>query len=140
MIDLHFFWKIFTSIVASFGIIMTFWNLVKQLKKNTKEAKAEMKKREKREEALNTLADNIEILLQYPKSAEEQELMKFGMLAILRFRVNRLCSVIKEQGFMTIDEKIDLDDLYTAYETLGGNSRTHELYEYTIKNYKIKNN
>ncbi|MFL8969299.1 hypothetical protein ACKA04_04420 [Helcococcus kunzii] len=72
------------------------------------------------------------------KESEEQRLIKFGMLAILRFRVNRLCSAIKEQGFMTLDEKIDLDDLYIAYEKLGGNSRTHELYEYTIKNYKIK--
>lgn len=72
------------------------------------------------------------------KESDEQELIKFGMLAILRFRVNRLCSVIKEQGFMTLDEKIDLDDLYTAYEKLGGNSRTHELYEYTIRNYSIK--
>ena len=73
------------------------------------------------------------------RESEEQELIKFGMLAILRFRVNRLCSVIKEQGFITLDEKIDLDDLYLAYEKLGGNSRTHELYEYTVKNYEIKN-
>lgn len=72
------------------------------------------------------------------RESEEQELIKFGMLAILRFRVNRLCSVIKEQGFMTIDEKIDLDDLYLAYEKLGGNSRTHELYDYTVKNFTIR--
>lgn len=73
------------------------------------------------------------------RESEEKELIKFGMLAILRFRVNRLCSFIKEQGFMTIDEKIDLDDLYLAYGKLGGNSKTHELYEYTVKNYEIKN-
>ena len=145
-IDLEYFWKIFTSIVASFGIIMTAWGLIKQFKKNTSEAKQEMILKEKRAEALNKIAENIEIFEDYTRSSQEQkelvektELMQEGMLAMLRFRINRLCIVIKEQGFMTIDEKLDLEDLYSAYEKLGGNSRTHELYEYTIKNYKVHN-
>lgn len=63
-IDLEYFWKMFTSIVASLTIIMTFWKLIKEFKKNTAEAKAERRKKEKRQESLNTLADNIDGLLE----------------------------------------------------------------------------
>ena len=68
----------------------------------------------------------------------EQDLIKQGVLALLRFRVNRLCMAIKQKGYMTIDEKLDLDDIYKSYELLGGNSRTHLVYEETMKNYKVK--
>lgn len=71
------------------------------------------------------------------KESKEQALMKYGVLALLRFRVNRLCALIKEQKYMTIDQKLDLIDLYKAYEALGGNSRTHILYEEIIK-YDVK--
>lgn len=68
----------------------------------------------------------------------EQDLIKQGVLALLRFRVNRLCVTIKNKGYMTIDEKLDLVDIYQSYELLGGNSRTHLIYEETMKNYKVK--
>lgn len=68
----------------------------------------------------------------------EQDLIKQGVLALLRFRVNRLCVAIKQKGYMTIDEKLDLVDIYKSYELLGGNSRTHLIYEETMKNYKVK--
>ncbi|MGY4105143.1 hypothetical protein ACWOA0_05915 [Ignavigranum ruoffiae] len=75
---------------------------------------------------------------QMENESEEQELLKQGVLALLRFRVNRMCTRIKEKSFMTLDEKLDLDDIYKAYELLGGNSRTHLIYEETIKRYEIK--
>ena len=68
----------------------------------------------------------------------EQDLIKQGVLALLRFRVNRLCVSIKNKGYMTIDEKLDLDDIYKSYELLGGNSRTHLIYEETVKKYQVK--
>lgn len=137
-IDFQYFWKLFTSMATSLAILVAFWEGLKKLKGNTAEARAELKRKEKRQEALDELADNITVFTDYKRSSEEQELIKVGMLAILRFRANRLCVVIKEQGFMTIDEKIDLEDLYSAYSSLGGNSRTHELFEYTIKEYPIR--
>lgn len=70
---------------------------------------------------------------QADKESKEQALMKEGMLAILRFRVNRICGVAKQQSYITMDQKMDLIDLYSAYSSLGGNSRTHLLYEETIK-------
>lgn len=68
----------------------------------------------------------------------EQDLIKQGVLALLRFRVNRLCVAIKQKGYMTIDEKLDLDDIYKSYELLGGNSRTHLIYEETLKKYELR--
>ena len=69
--------------------------------------------------------------------ANEQELIKQGLLSLLRFRINRLCYHIQEQGFITMDEKQDLDDMFKSYENLGGNGRTHMLYEETVKT-KVK--
>ena len=68
----------------------------------------------------------------------EQDLIKQGVLALLRFRVNRLCATIKKKGYMTIDEKLDLIDLYKSYEMLGGNSRTHLVYEDVMQKYEVK--
>ena len=68
----------------------------------------------------------------------EQNLIKQGVLALLRYRVNRLCVHIKNKGYMTVDEKLDLADIYKSYELLGGNSRTHLIYEETMKNYKVR--
>lgn len=68
----------------------------------------------------------------------EQDFIKQGVLALLRFRVNRLCMAIKQKGYMTIDEKLELDDIYKSYELLGGNSRTHLIYEETLKKYELR--
>lgn len=72
------------------------------------------------------------------KESEEQKRMKEGLLALLRFRINRLVTIIKVKGYMTSDESYDLQDLYKAYEALGGNSRTHMLYEDIMKRFKIR--
>lgn len=74
----------------------------------------------------------------YTNEIREQENIKNGLLALLRFRVNRLCNIIREQGYMTTDEKYDLVDLHTAYEVLGGNSRTHLMYEDTLARFLVK--
>lgn len=103
-------------------IAKKFYTVYKQSVENQK------KIREKEIQAQKEMAE---------KESKEQALMKYGVLALLRFRVNRLCALIKEQKYMTIDQKLDLIDLYNAYEALGGNSRTHILYEEIIK-YDVK--
>lgn len=67
----------------------------------------------------------------------EQEKMKIGLLALLRFRINRLCSHIKKQGYMTSDERYDLVDIFSAYESLGGNGKTKMVYDYIMEKYDI---
>lgn len=72
------------------------------------------------------------------KESQEQQMMKEGLLALLRFRVNRLATIIKDKGYMTSDESYDFQDLYKAYEMLGGNSRTHMVYEDIMKRFEIR--
>lgn len=69
--------------------------------------------------------------------SEEQEKMKIGLLALLRFRINRLCTHIKRQGCMTSDERYNLVDIFTAYESLGGNGKTKIVYDYVMEKYDI---
>lgn len=70
------------------------------------------------------------------KEIKEQELIKEGLLALLRYRINKSCAEISEKEYMTPTDKFDLQDLYKAYESLGGNSRTKILYEHIMNDYK----
>ncbi|MBK0348714.1 hypothetical protein JDW15_08805 [Aerococcaceae bacterium zg-ZJ1578] len=66
---------------------------------------------------------------QVVKESEEQELLKQGVLAILRCEINKLCYEVRDRGYITVEEKRDLDDMMKAYTALGGNGRTHIMYE-----------
>lgn len=68
---------------------------------------------------------------------EEQALIKMALLSLLRFRINRLCTHIANQGYMTIDERHDLTDLFDSYKALGGNSRTEIIVKNVISNFNL---
>lgn len=70
---------------------------------------------------------------QAEKERLEQNQLKEGLLSLLRYRINRICAGIKEKGEMTLDEQTDLQDMFSAYEQLGGNGRTKRLYQEIIK-------
>ena len=108
----HFYQTIAVLLVAGIG-----WIMKKALSEFTKTQKA------KRQQIEN--------------ESKEQELIKQGMLALLRFRINRLIDCIIEDEKMTLNERLDLDDLYKAYESLGGNSRTHQRYADIIELYPV---
>ena len=137
-IDFQYFWKIFTSIAASLGIIVAFWEGIKKVKSNTAEAKKALEKKERREKALNTLADNIDVLTCCQQNIMQIEHIEKAVMAMLSYRITQICLEVKKKKFIGLMEKIDLDHLFTAYENLGGNSTTHEIYEFTINNYPIK--
>lgn len=71
------------------------------------------------------------------QESEEQSNIKNGLLALLRYRINRLCNVIKRRGAMTSQEAFDLKDIYSAYTILGGNGQTKILVEYIFEKYEI---
>ena len=71
------------------------------------------------------------------KDSEEQANIKNGVIALLRYRINRLCNTIKKRGGMTSQEAFDLKDIYNAYATLGGNGQTKILVEYIFEKYEI---
>lgn len=71
------------------------------------------------------------------KESEEQADIKKGLIALLRYRINRLCNTIKRRGSMTSQEAFDLKDIYSAYTILGGNGQTKILVEYIFEKYEI---
>lgn len=71
------------------------------------------------------------------KESEEQSNIKNGLIALLRYRINRLCNTIKRKGSMTSQEAFDLKDIYNAYEILGGNGQTKILVEYIFDKFEI---
>lgn len=56
-----------------------------------------------------------------------------GLVVILHFRLTRECLCIQRKGCMTLGQKLDLDDIYAAYEKLGGNGSGRHMYLETIK-------
>src|SRR5574344_1190001 len=48
----------------------------------------------------------------------EQTQIKEGLLALLRFRIGRLCDVVKQRGSITADERYDLSYMFHTYESL----------------------
>lgn len=68
----------------------------------------------------------------------EQDNIKKGLLSLLRFRINRMCYSIKVKGFMTSDERFDMNDMYEAYTILGGNGKTKIMVDYILSHYDIK--
>ena len=144
-IDFNNIWELVVSFAGALAVVASILASLYAILKNTRKYKEWVDRKRKRNQALNKLADNIGLLEDYRRSEKEQKEManviktvQYSNMVLLRYRVNRLCKVIQEKGYMTIDEKIDLDDLYSAYEAHGGNSRTHEMYEYTISKYEIK--
>lgn len=71
------------------------------------------------------------------KESEEQSNIKNGLIALLRYRINRLCNTIKRRGSMTSQEAFDLKDIYSAYESLSGNGQTKILVEYIFDKFEI---
>lgn len=72
--------------------------------------------------------------------SEEQKLIKDGVMALLRFRVNRLMEHVQEQGYILEDEKYDLQEMYKSYLALGGNGKTKLKYDFVIEKYEIRPN
>ena len=72
--------------------------------------------------------------------SEEQNLIKDGLMALLRFRINRLMEHVQEQGYILEDERYDLQEMYKSYLALGGNGKTKLKYDFVIGKYEIRTN
>ena len=60
---------------------------------------------------------------------EEQQDIKAGVKSLLKFRINMLARDIVMQGYSSLDQREDLDDMFRSYKRLGGNGRTQKKYE-----------
>lgn len=59
---------------------------------------------------------------------EEQQDIKAGVKSLLKFRLNKLTSDIFIQGYSTLDQREDIEDMFRSYKKLGGNGRTEKKY------------
>lgn len=89
--------------------------------------------------ALNMYRQRIELSRNRTElESKEQGYIKEALVSILRYRINQMLTGIQNRGYMYLDEKLDLADLFQAYTSLGGNSRTHDWYMEVINIYKVR--
>lgn len=87
---------------------------------------------------LLTIRKGVQVFkIRVENEVNEQELIKQGVVSLLRFRINRLCATIEKNGEITIDCKLDLEDMYKVYKLLNQNGRTKIRVEECFKNYPI---
>ena len=72
--------------------------------------------------------------------SQEQGLIKDGVMALLRFRINRLMEQVQSKGYILEEERYDLEEMYKSYEALGGNGKTRLKYDFIIHKYEIRTN
>ena len=72
--------------------------------------------------------------------SKEQELIKDGVMALLRFRINRLMEKVQSKGYILEEERYDLEEMYKSYKALGGNGKTKLKYDFIINKYEIRTN
>jgi hypothetical protein len=99
-----------------------------KLKKEIQEARDAAKEKEKKEIEnsieirLEPIYDELEDLRKYIRDAKNIEQSHMNLIiASYRFRLVQLCKGFLAQGYMTLDQRAQLDEFYKLYTGLGGN-------------------
>ena len=110
-----------------------------KLKKDLDEAKqlAEEKKRQEVENSienhLEPIYQELEDLRKYIRETKNIEQSHMNLIiASYRFRLVQLCKGFLNQGYMTMDQRTQLDEFYKLYTGLGGNGQAKIYYEQCI--------
>ena len=110
-----------------------------KLKKDLDEAKklAEEKKKQEVEDSienhLEPIYQELEDLRKYIRETKDIEKSHMNLIiASYRFRLIQLCKGFLNQGYMTMDQRTQLDEFYTLYTGLGGNGQAKIYYEQCI--------
>ena len=110
-----------------------------KLKKDLDEAKklAEEKKKQEVEDSienhLEPIYQELEDLRKYIRETKDIEKSHMNLIiASYRFRLVQLCKGFLNQGYMTMDQRTQLDEFYTLYTGLGGNGQAKIYYEQCI--------
>lgn len=59
---------------------------------------------------------------------KENAVIKEGMMALLHDRLFKACSFYISRGWCSVEERCNLDCMYTPYRNLGGNGTAESLY------------
>lgn len=110
-----------------------------KLKKDLDEAKklTEEKKKQEVEDSienhLEPIYQELEDLRKYIRETKDIEKSHMNLIiASYRFRLVQLCKGFLNQGYMTMDQRTQLDEFYTLYTGLGGNGQAKIYYEQCI--------
>ena len=110
-----------------------------KLKKERDEAKqlVEEKKKQEMEKSievkLEPIYEELEELRRYIRETKDIEKSHMNLIvASYRFRLIQLCKGFLNQGYMTMDQRTQLDEFYTLYTGLGGNGQAKIYYEQCI--------
>ena len=88
--------------------------LVEEKKKQEMEKSIEVK--------LEPIYEELEELRRYIRETKDIEKSHMNLIvASYRFRLIQLCKGFLNQGYMTMDQRTQLDEFYTLYTGLGGN-------------------
>ena len=110
-----------------------------KLKKERDEARQliEDKKKKEMEQSievkLEPIYEELEELRRYIRETKDIEKSHMNLIvASYRFRLIQLCKGFLNQGYMTMDQRTQLDEFYTLYTGLGGNGQAKIYYEQCI--------
>ena len=110
-----------------------------KLKKERDEARQliEEKKKQEMERSIETklepIYEELEELRRYIRETKDIEKSHMNLIvASYRFRLIQLCKGFLNQGYMTMDQRTQLDEFYTLYTGLGGNGQAKIYYEQCI--------
>lgn len=111
-----------------------------KLKKDLDEAKklAEEKKKQEIEDSiedhLEPIYQELEDLRRYIRETGNIEKSHMNLIiASYRFRLVQLCKGFINQGYMTMEQRTQLDEFYKLYTGLGGNGQAKLYYEQCIQ-------
>lgn len=110
-----------------------------KFKKERDEAKQliEEKKKQEMEQSievkLEPIYEELEELRRYIRETKDIEKSHMNLIiASYRFRLIQLCKGFLNQGYMTMEQRTQLDEFYTLYTGLGGNGQAKIYYEQCI--------
>ena len=110
-----------------------------KLKKERDEARQliEEKKKKEMEQSievkLEPIYEELEELRRYIRETKDIEKSHMNLIvASYRFRLIQLCKGFLNQGYMTMDQRAQLDEFYILYTGLGGNGQAKIYYEQCI--------
>ena len=85
------------------------------------------------EDHLEPIYQEVEDLRKYIRDTKNIEQSHMNLIiASYRFRLVQLCKGFLNQGYMTMDQRTQLDEFYKLYTGLGGNGQAKIYYEQCI--------
>lgn len=111
-----------------------------KLKNELNTAKELMRAKEKQEvetsieNHLQPIYEELEDLRRYIRETKDIEKSHMNLIiASYKFRLVQLCKGFLNQGYITIDQRTQLDEFYKLYTGLGGNGQAKVYYEKCIE-------